>query len=782
MVRLGLRLTLRSGREALTRLVVTAAAVAVGVAIMLAVLADFHAFEVTGSRPDWEGTQAMAAGHRSRAGTELWHYSDEVFRGQTIERLDVAALGSRAPVPPGLSRLPGSGQYYASPALAALIRGVPRNQLADRFPGSLAGRIGRAALTGPDELVIYVGEPAATLARLPGTIRVDKIATSPGKQVWSPYFRDAFVVGALAFLFPILILIGTATKLASARREERYAALRLVGATVRDVNAIASVDAVVSAASGAAAGIGIFALARPALASTAITSAVYFRSEVTPTIWGYLAVLVAVPAASAIASLLALRRVRISPLGVSRRVSAPAPHGWRVLPLAAGVALFVAGISITNDQNIGGPAFPGLLLIMIGLVVAGPWLTSRAARLLARFSRGAAPIYAARRLSDNPKAAFRSVSGLVLAVFLGTVVAALLPAVNATTATPSARALSNVILDGFMASPVCGNTVNCTGSGPAGFESAASPRAEEMALNGLPPADGARLVAQLRALPGAITVPVYSLPPSAAPGQGGGPGGGPGQGGAPGSAGSSGPLSAVVDCAGMRAIGALGECAPGQRTVEASAGNLYGDNPTYTTQAIVSSRSPAYTGRRRGLFLQAVLIKVSNQATLERVRTFLITHTRQSVSGTAPRTFGEAVQARLGVATTVQRLVDIAVALTLIVAGCSLAVAVGGGLVERKRPFTMLRLTGTPTATLYRVAAAEAVLPLVAATVVAAGTAYGISVLTVAKMAPAGTPVPGLGHVYYLTMSAGLVVSLLVIAATLPLLGRITGLEHVRFE
>lgn len=81
----------------------------------------------------------------------------------------------------------------------------------------------------------------------------------------------------------------------------------------------------------------------------------------------------------------------------------------------------------------------------------------------------------------------------------------------------------------------------------------------------------------------------------------------------------------------------------------------------------------------------------------------------------ATRTFGEAVQARLGVANTVQRLIDVAVALTLIVAGCSLAVTIGGGLVERKRPFTMLRLTGTSTATLYRVVLSEAVLPLVAA-------------------------------------------------------------------
>jgi len=49
-------------------------------------------------------------------------------------------------------------------------------------------------------------------------------------------------------------------------------------------------------------------------------------------------------------------------------------------------------------------------------------------------------------------------------------------------------------------------------------------------------------------------------------------------------------------------------------------------------------------------------------------------------------------------------------------------------------------------------------------------------------MAPPGTPLPGLGHVYYVTIGAGLAVSLLVILATLPLLNRITGPEHVRFE
>jgi hypothetical protein len=134
------------------------------------------------------------------------------------------------------------------------------------------------------------------------------------------------------------------------------------------------------------------------------------------------------------------------------------------------------------------------------------------------------------------------------------------------------------------------------------------------------------------------------------------------------------------------------------------------------------------------------------------------------------------------VATTVQRLLNTAVVLTLIVAGCSLAVSVGGGLVERKRPFTLLRVTGTQVSALYRVVLLEAVLPLAAATVAAAGLAYLIAIVTVAAIAPGGTPVPVPGGSYFVTMAAGLAGSLLVILASLPLLRRLTSADGVRFE
>jgi hypothetical protein len=767
MLRLGWQFTVRSGREGVTRLLITGAAVAVGVAIMLCVLADFHAFQATSNRPCWECTQGtlVSAAPAPARGAELWNYGDDIFRGQTIERLEVAALGPDAPVPPGVSRLPGAGQYYASPALAALIRTTPRDQLADRFAGRLAGTIGPAALTGPDELVVYVGEPVSALASVPTTIEVHAIATAPARQVWSPYFRDAFVVGAVAFLFPILILIGTATRLAAARREERFAALRLVGGTAGQIGVVAAIEAALSGLLGAVTGIGIFELIRPALARSTVTSAHYFGAAVTPPLWGYAAVLAGVPAAAAVAALLSLRRVRITPLGVARKVTPAAPSVWRLVPLLTGLAAFAVGMVLSGSKSIGAAAYPGLLLIMIGLVVGGPWLTARAARLAPRLLPGAAPLLAGRRLADNPKGAFRSVRGLVLAVFLGTVVAGLLPAANATTATPSARSLSNVLMAQFLTAPVCGNSVNCTGSSPGDTLQSKSAAERRIVADGLPPQAGAALLRGLAGFRGASVYPVYSLP-SAGPGQTGPPGA----------------YTGIVSCASVRQLAVLGRCPAGARAIQANTWNLYGDNPSDTANPIFSPANPAVRPDFRGLYLQSVLIRVSDGATLERLRTYLATHSRLSASGTAPRTFGEEVQARVAVGDTVQRLLDLAIDLTLLVAGCSLAVAIGGGLIERKRAFTLLRVSGTPSPTLYRVVLLEAAFPLVAATVVAAGTAYGISVLTISRLAGKGTPLPVLGASYYVSIGAGLLVSVAVLLAAMPLLRRMTAPAGARFE
>ena len=119
---------------------------------------------------------------------------------------------------------------------------------------------------------------------------------------------------------------------------------------------------------------------------------------------------------------------------------------------------------------------------------------------------------------------------------------------------------------------------------------------------------------------------------------------------------------------------------------------------------------------------------------------------------------------------------------SLLVAGCSLAVSVGGSLVERKRPFSLLRLTGTPLTALYKVVILDSALPLLIASVIAVGVGFGVAIAVVKTLVPAHTRTTYPEPVYYMVMSAGLAVALLAIAMTLPLLGKLTQPEDARFE
>lgn len=763
MLRLGLQLTLRSGREAFVRLLVTAAAVAVGVALLLGVLAEFHAFEANAYQQCWSCTSGNPVPAALPTHGELWNNSVDFYQGQTISRLDVAALGPDAPVPPGISKLPAPGTYYASPALEALLRTVPADELGDRFPGKLAGTIGQAGLNGTNDLAVYIGYTPAALNKISGTTWVTSIYTGAGQQVFTPFFKYAFYIGVVAVLLPMLVLISTATRLAADRREERFAALRLVGGTPADIRLIATVESVISSFAGAVLGTVIFLLLRPLLAGSSLLGTPYFESDITPTIAGYIGILVIVPIVAAVAALISLRRVQISPLGVSQRATPKPPTLWRLSLLVIGVGLYLYGLLKTTRNGIGAQSYPGLLITMIGLVIAGPLLTAWVAKLFGRMSRGSSALLAARRLADNPRGAFRSVTGLVLAVFLGTMVGVLTPALNGLEKTPTAGVLSNVLIGQV----------------------------------GLSPTAGQKLIHGLEAIPGAAVYPLYEAPGGFSKS---GPFGGPGSGAGKGSSnstqavnvaqgdGSGPPADTVVSCAVMREIAGLGQCAPGLSAVLVTDDSIFDDNPLYDTAAIVDATSPAYHGDLTKLPLQTVLVRAGSPAALERVRTYLAVNAPPQTGGgygsapTPPQTFGEVAQIRVARADLAEKIVYAAVALTLIVAGCSLAVAVGGGLVERKRPFTLLRVSGTQLAVLSRVVLFEAAVPLVASTLLAAAIAYGTTILAFERLAPVGTALPQLGRDYYLLMGIGLVAAFGIILVTLPLLRRMTAPASARFE
>ncbi len=222
---------------------------------------------------------------------------------------------------------------------------------------------------------------------------------------------------------------------------------------------------------------------------------------------------------------------------------------------------------------------------------------------------------------------------------------------EALTTTPSAKALTNVLLDGFTAAPVCGNTVNCSGNtGQGDVAAAGSVRQQHIAAAGLPPHAAASLLAGLSAFSGATVVPIYSKVGVGTPLQTGGPVGqkasGPGPGGqgpsgqgpsgkgpsgqGPSGKGADAGIGSVMSCAGLRELKVLGQCAPGQVAVVVEAQNLFDDNPRFSTQPIASASSPAVSADFSQLYLQAILVKVNSAATLEQVRTYLVTHATES--------------------------------------------------------------------------------------------------------------------------------------------------------
>ena len=473
MIRLGLRLTVSGGREAAVRLILIAAAVALGVGLVLMSLAGINAVNKQNARYAWLGTGTVPAsptgsaststtGQASAADPLWWLLQADHFAGQTIARVDVAATGPDSPVPPGIPRLPGPGQFYASPALSALLHSIPAGELGDRFPGHQIGTIGAAALPAPNSLIIIIGHTASQLSHLqlshvPGATEVRSIsATSPSSCNGSNCAVGAGInangidlilsVVACALLFPVLIFIGTATRLSAARREQRFAAIRLVGATPRQVSVISAVESTVAAVAGVAAGFGLFFLLRTPLAAVPFTGAPFFPSDLSLSAMDVLAVAIGVPLAAAAAARLALRRVQISPLGVTRQVTPRAPRAWRLIPLLAGLAELAYFAAAGHPGTTGGQiqAFlPGFLLIMVGLVIAGPWLTMVAARVLARRAHRPATLIASRRLADNPRAGFRAVSGLVLALFVTAVAVGVITTIVANRGAPSGGAAAS---------------------------------------------------------------------------------------------------------------------------------------------------------------------------------------------------------------------------------------------------------------------------------------------------------------------------------------------------
>ena len=259
MIRLGIHLTLNGGKEAATRLVVTSLAVAMGVALLLTTLAGLNALNAQATRAAWLNTSRhniRPSLNRSTSRPLWWLVTVDQFDNMTIDHVDVAASDLHSPVPPGIGTIPGPGQFYASPALSRLLRTTPASELGHRLGRRQIGTIGPSAIASPNALIAIVGQTTHQLSQANGAQKITSFETAAGQIGPSGYSSLAIeimlAVGACALVFPVLIFISSATQLAATRREQRFAAMRLVGATPRQVSVISAVESSVAAFIGLA--------------------------------------------------------------------------------------------------------------------------------------------------------------------------------------------------------------------------------------------------------------------------------------------------------------------------------------------------------------------------------------------------------------------------------------------------------------------------------------------------------------------------------------------------
>ena len=262
----------------------------------------------------------------------------------------------------------------------------------------------------------------------------------------------------LMLIVPFVSLAGAAARLAATRRDARLAALRLAGATTAQVSALTALDAAGQAFVGALAGSIGYLGAMPAVMLLRFQNQPFTFDQLwvgAPTLAGTIAGVIAIALISAFAT---LRRVAITPLGVSARVRRPLPAARRALAFAG-----ILGVSLIAFQNIGlfaaaGAAavyavvFAFMFLSFAAVNAVGVWAVAIRAKGKARRPKNAATMLAMRRILDDPKRAWRNVSGIALAVFVAgiTSVCALFAAGSANATDPATLFLRDIGTGGVL--------------------------------------------------------------------------------------------------------------------------------------------------------------------------------------------------------------------------------------------------------------------------------------------------------------------------------------------
>lgn len=718
----------RSGRSNWNRLGLTAAAVALGMLMILVFMTGVNALQTQAEHSSWrfdlfaaENNQKPIDGVTPLKAKIATDGNLNKWQNENITIVSLRAGDTTSPQLEGLLT-PKDGEYYVSSGLAKVMQDHPEDNIGSRFGSKQIGIIPEALSTSPDalEVIRSMSEQEANRGR---AVSIYKF--SSGAEAVSRYSGSVGVIlifGASILLFPIVMFISIATQLGSAQREKRYAALRLIGATRRQVSRIIAVESLSAAVVGIVVGSLVYLAILPLMSQFEFGGMRFWQSDLTVQPSYYVMAVVVTLLFCLIANRWGMRHVQVSPLGVARsgKVS-KRPRAWRLILLAPGLITFIwlslpGGADWLRDNASGDNGSLVLVLLMasitslmFGLLLAGPWLTSCLASLFAYSTRKATILLASKRIAVQSSRIFRSVSGVVLALFAGSFY---LTGVSGI-AKLSSDAVSN-------------NGYSQLRDSAAFISSEALPTGFDMYLRQQP----------------------YIVSATASPANSDG---------------------TVITCQNLAIYTRL-TCPDNSKPSDEVLLNF--DAATVDNVEILKQKAVTPS--------TSYLVKLGSNNDLDKLRTFVASNIGDStaayvVSGTYAQ-----IPIINPVISELANLAYIGMGVTLFVAIASLIVSTIGGLLERRRSFVTLRLGGMTVSQMKQTVMIESLIPLLSVSIIACGLGVWVGWVFVSAMSDSAKPT--LTAPYFIIVIGSLIIAALAIRQILPVLGKMTRPEENQTE
>ena len=732
----------KSGRQSFARLGLTTVAVALGIVLVcyftagvnglmgrssgLAInTAAYQAARGVAEQKPIAGVEPLKVGGTRRGDASKW-------RGQYIQSYSMYGTAKS----PQFAKLktPRPGEYYLSKALADAVAKHPDDNILARFGKNTKylGVIPSEYTASPDALMIVRGASAEEVAES------DAFTKSQGQPSYfaDVYRTDAnglksdakidpvavivFGVGGTILLFPIVIFVSVATQLGAAQREKRYAALRLIGATKRQVARILMLESLLASVVGVIIGLGAFWLLQAPLQDFKMDGMRFNPSDLALTGTQYALIIGLTLGLTMFVNWRRMRRAQISPLGVSRSVEKVKKlRAWRALVPALGVAFFAwlsskpgrDWLAVNKESALPSVLLmAALLLVMFGLILAGGWLTNKLSLLAARWANNASMLIAGKRTAVHSRTIFRSVSGVVLALFAGSFYL---------TATSG--------IEGLNAQAIKDNGFSQLKRGTA------------VVIGRSLPGDMAEQLQQKSYITSVATI--YPR--------------------------NDGDAIRCQDLAKYTEHACPNNARPDQFAL------LNFDAPVVKNVSLIGDKVDT-----NGVKEYLVTLKSDND--IEKLRTLVTAKANQydltyAVSGTDSK--------KPHINPTIREFADLAyvgIGVTLFVAVASLIVSTIGGLMERRRSLYTLRLSGMRLAQLKRLVMVESVAPLLTTSILSCG--FGVWTGAVFTSTFSTTLKPVLTPTYFAIVGIGLAAAIIGIYLILPMVDKLTRAEANQTE